>query len=80
VVEGGQYEYVKMPFGLKNSPAAFCRFINNAFRDLLEKEKLTIYIDDLLIATKTIEEHFEILREIFIVLVANKLTLKDQKM
>lgn len=32
----GQYEYLKLPFGLKNSPAQFMRFVTAVFRDLLD--------------------------------------------
>lgn len=37
VTPNGQYEYQRMPFGLKNAPSVFQRFINNIFRDLTEK-------------------------------------------
>lgn len=33
----GQFEYVCVPFGLKNSPAIFMRYVNTAFRELLDQ-------------------------------------------
>ena len=75
----GQFEYTKMPFGLKNASAVFQRFVEKIFRPLLEANKVTIYIDDLLIASETIEEHNEILSEVFTLLATNLLELNIAK-
>src|ERR1700738_290903 len=45
-----------MPFGLCNGPGTFQHFTNDTFRDYLDKF-LTIYLDDLLIYSKTLKEH-----------------------
>lgn len=79
VTPDAQYEFLKMPFGLKNSPSVFMRFIHNIFKDLLEQQKILIYIDDLMIATKTVQENLSILKEVFNLLVQNKLTLRLDK-
>lgn len=52
----GAYKYKVMPFGLTNGPASFQRLINDTFLDYLD-EFVTIYIDDLLIYSATLEEH-----------------------
>ncbi len=44
----GHYEYLVMPFGLVNSPSIFQAFINDTFRDMLNKGVI-VYIDDILI-------------------------------
>ena len=49
----GLYEYVKMPFGLKNSPATFQRMIDKALRGLQGVE-LFVYIDDIVIYAKSL--------------------------
>lgn len=59
----GQFEYLYMPFGLKNAPATFQRYINFIFKNLISDGKILIYIDDILIATETKEEHITILEE-----------------
>ncbi|MGL5200452.1 MAG: reverse transcriptase family protein [Aeromonas veronii] len=43
----GHYEYRVMPFGLVNSPSVFQAFINDVFRDMLNKWVI-VYIDDIL--------------------------------
>ena len=52
----GHFEYTVMPFGLTNAPAVFQHMTNNIFRDLLDV-CLIIYLDDLLVYSKTEEEH-----------------------
>lgn len=54
-----------MPFGLKNAPSVFQRFVNKIFTDMVRDGKLIIYMDDIMIATVGIDEHFQILREVF---------------
>jgi transposase InsO family protein len=75
----GQFEYVRLPFGLTSGPSFFMRFINTAFRELLDENKIQIYLDDLLIATETVEENLEILKRVLRILVDNKLELKLRK-
>ena len=52
----GLYEYRVMPFGLCNAPGTFQHFVNDQFREYLDKF-LVIYLDDLLIYSDTLEEH-----------------------
>ena len=52
----GHFEYTVMPFGLTNAPTVFQHMENDIFRDLLDI-CLIIYLDDLLIYSKTQEEH-----------------------
>lgn len=57
----GQYEFVVMPFGLTNAPAAFMKLMNNVFREYLDK-CVIVFINDILIYSKSREEHDEHLR------------------
>ncbi len=52
----GLYEYQVMPFGLTNAPASFQELINNILREYLDIFVLA-YLDDVLIFSKTYEEH-----------------------
>lgn len=55
VTPNGQYEYLTMPFGLRNAPQVFQRAINSALRPLNDP-KILVYMDDVLAASETIDE------------------------
>ncbi len=60
----GFYEYNRMPFGLCNAPATYQRLMENCLSGLHLKICL-IYIDDLIVFSKTYEEHLERLERVF---------------
>jgi hypothetical protein len=53
-----------MPFGLATAPSTFQRMMNHVFFDLLDNGVLC-YLDDLLIYSRTIEEHKVLLDKVF---------------
>lgn len=65
ITQDGQFEFLKTPFGLSNAPAVFQRFVTDVFRSLIDSGDVIIYIDDILIATDTVENHFRILNLVF---------------
>ena len=75
----GQFEFLRMPFGLKNGPSVFQRFVNKIFEDMVKADEIVIYLEDIMIATETIEKHFEILDKILTRLVENNLELRLDK-
>ena len=52
----GLYEYTVMPFGLCSAPGTFQHYMNDTFRDFLDKF-LIVYLDDLLIYSDSLAEH-----------------------
>jgi hypothetical protein len=74
----GLYEYTVMPFGLSNTPATFPNMINHIFRDLLDLG-LIVYFDNILIYAETEEEYNCIITEVLKCLVANGLTISEDK-
>lgn len=75
----GQYEYLRMPFGLKNGPAVFHRYIRLALRDFIDRGLIVVFMDDILIATEDFEEHVKILSEILKRMASCGLELKLSK-
>ena len=57
----GHYEFVVMPFGITNAPAIFVCLMNNVMHKYLDKF-VVIFIDDILIYSKSEEEHKEHLK------------------
>jgi hypothetical protein len=74
----GLYEYTVMPFGLSNTPATFQNMMNHIFRDLLDLG-LIVYLDDILIYAKTVEEHDHIVIQVLKLLATNGLAISQDK-
>jgi RNase H-like domain found in reverse transcriptase/Reverse transcriptase (RNA-dependent DNA polymerase)/Integrase zinc binding domain/Integrase core domain/Aspartyl protease len=74
----GQYEFNYLPMGLSVSGSVFCRLMDTVLGDIKYKFVYP-YVDDLCIFSKTLDEHYEHVREVLIRLRAAKLTLNPQK-
>ena len=56
----GLFEPLVMFFGLTNSPATFQTMVNNIFHDLVMEGVVCMYLDDILIFTKSLAEHWRV--------------------
>ncbi|MCW4346603.1 MAG: pol polyprotein, partial [Candidatus Thiodiazotropha endolucinida] len=74
----GFFECNRMPFGLCNAPATFQRLMERCMGDLNLQDCL-IYLDDIIIFSKTFEEHLEKLEAVFRRLQEHGLKLKPSK-
>ena len=74
----GSYQWTVMPFGLVNAPATSVRFGAKVFDDFLDKF-MVIFIDDVLVYSKTAEEHLMHLEQILQRLLKYKLYVKPKK-
>ena len=74
----GFYECVHMPFGLNNAPATFQRLMESCLREM-HLNWCIIYLDDVIIFSKTPEEHIERLQAVLQKLRSAGLKLKPSK-
>jgi len=75
----GLFEPLVMFFGMTNSPATFQTMMNDIFRTLIAEGIVVVYLDDILIFTKTEEEHERAVQRVLEVLTEHKLFLRPEK-
>ncbi len=77
----GLWEWTRMPFGLCNATATFQRLMSKVLKNVSNRygNLVLCYVDDILIATRTVEEHLQRLREVFQCLRRAGLKLKASK-
>jgi len=75
----GLFKPLVMFFGMTNSLATFQIMMNDIFRDLIAKDIMVVYLDDILIFTRTEEEHAKAIRWVLQVLQEHKLFLRPEK-
>ena len=74
----GLFEYMVLPFGLTNAPATFMTLMNSVLAPFIDNFVL-VYLDDILVFSKTEEEHLEHLRKVLTALRENRLFAKLKK-
>ncbi|MBW0540267.1 hypothetical protein O181_079982 [Austropuccinia psidii MF-1] len=76
--KNGSFEYLVMPFGLTNAPASFQNLFNDIFQDLLDVYAV-VYLDDIMVFSKSEEEHVNHVFTVLSRLRANNLFAKASK-
>ena len=74
----GHFEFLVLPFGLTNAPGTFMHLMHQIFRPFLDKFAL-VFLDDILIYSKSLEEHEQHVRRVLEVLRREKLYAKESK-
>ncbi|MBW0573096.1 hypothetical protein O181_112811 [Austropuccinia psidii MF-1] len=78
IVHCGIFEYLRMPFSIKNAPSHYQRMMNTIFPEELSEVWMIIYIDDIMICSETWDSHLSTLERVLqeIVQVNIKVSLK----
>jgi len=74
----GHFEFLVLPFGLTNAPATFMHLMHQTFREHLD-DFVIVFLDDILIYSKTLSEHRVHVRKILSILRQEKLYAKESK-
>ncbi|CAF0900533.1 unnamed protein product [Brachionus calyciflorus] len=83
ICEFGLYEYLCMPMGIKTAPAWFQRVIEDAFKELINRKLIDVYIDDTFIFTNTqkfgLKFHQDVVMEVINILRQRNLKISLEK-
>lgn len=74
----GHYEFLVLPFGLCNAPATFMYLMNELFKPFLDTFVI-VYLDDILIYSKSLNEHRHHVKQVLEILRENNLYAKKEK-
>jgi len=67
-----------MPFGLTNAPASFQSLMNTIFAPLM-RQGVLVFIDDILVYSKTLDQHIQHLKQVFQIIRDNQFLVKKSK-
>ena len=74
----GHFEFTVLSFGMTNAPATFQTLMNSIFHEYLDRF-LILYLDDMLVYSRTLEEHYEHVKAVLQKLQEHKLYANPEK-
>ena len=77
-IKFGLYECIVMPFGITNAPSSFMRLMNCVLREYIGKF-VVVYFDDILVYSKSLDEHILHVQKILLKLREEKLYANFKK-
>lgn len=75
----GQYEYTRLPFGYCEAPAEFQKRLVSILQPLIREDKVIVYIDDILIASESVESNLTTVKEVLLILKQYRFELNFKK-
>ena len=78
ITDQGLYCYKTMPFNLKNARATYQRLVNGIFK-YLKRKSMEVYVDDMLVKSKTVGDHIEYLNQMINILRKYQMKLNPLK-
>ena len=75
---GGLFQFKRLPFGLRNAPAAFQRAMQEITQEF-PRQQVIVYIDDVLIMSRTFEEHLTLVEKLLSTLEGAGVKIKPSK-
>ncbi|KAI5193332.1 hypothetical protein NEMIN01_2480, partial [Nematocida minor] len=78
-IMGRTYEYCSMPMGYMNAPMIFQKMMDEILGELIKTNKVAVYMDDIVIYTKTEKEHMETVKKVMDKLKENNLRINIKK-
>ncbi|KAI7947435.1 hypothetical protein MJO28_009343 [Puccinia striiformis f. sp. tritici] len=79
ILHKGIYEYLRMPFGIKNAPSHFQRMMDTEFRREIDEKWVIIYIDDIIIMSNSWEEHLQRINRILVIVINMNMKISLKK-
>ncbi|POV94569.1 hypothetical protein PSHT_16136 [Puccinia striiformis] len=79
ILHKGIYEYLRMPFGIKNAPSHFQRMMDIEFRRELDEKWVIIYIDDIIIMSSDWDEHLSRIKRILTIVINMNMKISLKK-
>ena len=74
----GLWQWTRMPQGLKNSPATWCRLMQKVF-NTIPTDRLILYMNDICVVSNSFEDHLQRLQEVFDCLRKHGLKIRAKK-
>ncbi|KAD3068970.1 hypothetical protein E3N88_36850 [Mikania micrantha] len=75
----GHYEFLVLPFGLTNAPATFQSLMNTTFKPVLRRCTLVFFFYDILVYSRSIQQHVQDLKEVLVLMCLHSLKAKLSK-